>query len=201
LITKEQAYDQMVKNEMAIRNIIGKYPTYMRPPYSSCDADCQDVMADLGYVVSYFDLDTSDYLNLTPELIQNAKDNFKSGIDTRNNDPFDGDRLVIGHDIHQLTAENLTAYMLDYLYAQGLKAVTMGECLQDPEANWYRDSTPAPPSTSSTRTSSAVPTATPTGPTSKDGLCGASGTDQSCIGFAGLDGLLGECCSQYVSPA
>ncbi|CAG5156679.1 uncharacterized protein ALTATR162_LOCUS4476 [Alternaria atra] len=197
LITKEEAYDQMIKNEMAIRNIIGKYPTYMRPPYSSCDDDCQDVMKDLGYVVSYFDLDTDDYNQLTPEKIQVAKDNFKNGIDTRNSgDPYDGDRLVIGHDIHQLTAENLTAYMLDYLYAQGLKAVTMGECLNDPKENWYRDSTPAPPSTSSTRTSSsAVPT--PTGPTSKDGMCGSTGGDQSCVGWVGVGGLLGECCSQY----
>ncbi|KAI4661115.1 uncharacterized protein J4E79_004925 [Alternaria viburni] len=196
-ITKEEAYDQMVKNEMAIRNIIGKYPTYMRPPYSSCTGSCQEVMADLGYVVSYFDLDTDDYNQLTPEKIQVAKNNFKEGIDTRNSgDPYDGDRLVIGHDIHQLTAENLTVYMLDYLYAQGLRAVTMGECMQDPKENWYRDSTPAPPSTSSTRTSSsAVPT--PTGPTSKDGMCGAAGGSQSCVGWVGVDGLLGECCSQY----
>ncbi|KAL1791788.1 hypothetical protein ACET3X_009539 [Alternaria dauci] len=197
LITKEEVYDQMVKNEMAIRNIIGKYPTYMRPPYSSCDGECQEVMSDLGYVVSYFDLDTDDYNQLTPEKIQVAKDNFKNGIDTRNSgDPYDGDRLAIAHDIHQLTAENLTAYMLDYLYAQGLTAVTMGECLQDPKENWYRDSTPAPPSTSSTRTSSsAVPT--PTGPTSTDGMCGSAGGSQSCVGWVGLDGLLGECCSQY----
>ncbi|KAI4610542.1 uncharacterized protein J4E87_010796 [Alternaria ethzedia] len=195
-ITKEEVYDQMVKNEMAIRNIIGKYPTYMRPPYSSCTGSCQEVMADLGYVVSYFDLDTDDYNQLTPEKIQVAKDNFKNGIDTRNEGYFDGDRLAIGHDIHQLTAENLTVYMLDYLYSQGLRAVTMGECMQDPEENWYRDSTPAPPSTSSTPTSSsAVPT--PTGPTSKDGMCGAAGGSQSCVGWVGVDGLLGECCSQY----
>jgi peptidoglycan/xylan/chitin deacetylase (PgdA/CDA1 family) len=59
-ITKEQRYDQMVKNEMAISNIIGKFPTYMRPPYSACSAasGCPDDMEDLGYVVSYFDLDT-----------------------------------------------------------------------------------------------------------------------------------------------
>jgi peptidoglycan/xylan/chitin deacetylase (PgdA/CDA1 family) len=30
---------QMVKNEMAIRNIVGFFPTYMRPPYSSCTAE------------------------------------------------------------------------------------------------------------------------------------------------------------------
>jgi hypothetical protein len=50
----------MVRNEMAFSNILGKFPTYMRPPYSSCTAPsgCQKDLADLGYVVSYFDLDT-----------------------------------------------------------------------------------------------------------------------------------------------
>lgn len=59
-ITKKQRYDQMIRNEMAISNILGKFPTYMRPPYSSCTAEsgCQQDLADLGYVVSYFDLDT-----------------------------------------------------------------------------------------------------------------------------------------------
>jgi peptidoglycan/xylan/chitin deacetylase (PgdA/CDA1 family) len=63
-ITSEQRYDQMVKNEMAISNIIGKFPTYMRPPYSACSAGsgCPDDMRDLGYVVSYFDLDTDGTL-------------------------------------------------------------------------------------------------------------------------------------------
>jgi peptidoglycan/xylan/chitin deacetylase (PgdA/CDA1 family) len=49
-ITDAQRYDQMVKNEMAIRNILGKYPTYMRPPYSSCNDACQTVLKNLGYI-------------------------------------------------------------------------------------------------------------------------------------------------------
>jgi peptidoglycan/xylan/chitin deacetylase (PgdA/CDA1 family) len=59
-ITKAQRYEQMVKLEMATSNIVGKFPTYMRPPYSSCTAasGCEQDMADLGYHVSYFDLDT-----------------------------------------------------------------------------------------------------------------------------------------------
>lgn len=59
VISDSQRYDQMVKNEMAIRNILGKYPTYMRPPYSSCNAACQTVMKNLGYVISYFGMATS----------------------------------------------------------------------------------------------------------------------------------------------
>ncbi|EFQ93624.1 hypothetical protein PTT_08950 [Pyrenophora teres f. teres 0-1] len=194
-ITKQQVYDQMVHNEMAIRNIIGKYPTYMRPPYSSCNAQCQAVMAELGYVVSYFDLDTDDYNQLN--TIQVAKDNFKKGIDSRNTAPFDGDRLVIGHDIHQQTAENLTAYMLDYLYKQGLKAVTMGECLKDPKANWYRDSAPAAPGASVSSAVVAAPAPSATGPPTTDGTCGPVNGGKTCTGFIAEDAGLGECCSQY----
>jgi hypothetical protein len=63
-ITKAQRIDQMVKNEMAFANIFGKFPTYMRPPYSSCTqaSGCWADMKTLGYVVSYFDLDTDGIL-------------------------------------------------------------------------------------------------------------------------------------------
>jgi peptidoglycan/xylan/chitin deacetylase (PgdA/CDA1 family) len=93
LITHEQRIDEMVKNEMAIRNIIGKYPTYMRPPYSGCaSAVCQADMASLGYVVTSFDLDTDDYNQLTTEKIQVAKDSFRNCIDVAG---ADGDRLPL----------------------------------------------------------------------------------------------------------
>lgn len=63
-ITQEQRINQMVHNEMAIRNIIQKFPTYMRPPYSSCDepSGCWKDMQNLGYVVTYFDVDTDGTL-------------------------------------------------------------------------------------------------------------------------------------------
>jgi peptidoglycan/xylan/chitin deacetylase (PgdA/CDA1 family) len=35
-ITHDLRISQMVKNEMAFNNIIGMWPTYMRPPYSDC---------------------------------------------------------------------------------------------------------------------------------------------------------------------
>lgn len=65
-ITKAQRYEQMVKLEMAMANIVNKFPTYMRPPYSSCSAasGCEQDMADLGYHVSYFDLDTDGTAHL-----------------------------------------------------------------------------------------------------------------------------------------
>lgn len=50
---------------------------------------------------------------------------------------------MIGHDIHNQTANVLVEYMLQGLQAKGYKAVTVGECLGDPKANWYRTDTAA----------------------------------------------------------
>ncbi|KAF1911729.1 hypothetical protein BDU57DRAFT_84887 [Ampelomyces quisqualis] len=188
-ITHDQRVDQMVKNEMAIRNIIGRYPTYMRPPYSACiTRPCMDDMKTLGYVITSFDLDTDDYNQLTKEKIQTAKNNFKNSLDSAG---ADGGRLAIAHDIHELTALNLTGYMLEQVYSKGWTAVTVGQCMQDPAANWYRDSGPGV--RPSATPSSSVPVPTPTRPMSKDGSCG-SASGQSCIGFVDPEGL-SECCS------
>jgi peptidoglycan/xylan/chitin deacetylase (PgdA/CDA1 family) len=55
-ITSAQRKDEMYKNEMALRNILGVIPTYMRPPYSSCTAECgcEADMLELGYHITYF---------------------------------------------------------------------------------------------------------------------------------------------------
>jgi peptidoglycan/xylan/chitin deacetylase (PgdA/CDA1 family) len=51
-LDQAQRRDEVVKLEMALRNILGDgwIPTYIRPPYSSCDADCLSDLKDLGYV-------------------------------------------------------------------------------------------------------------------------------------------------------
>ncbi|KAF2447645.1 carbohydrate-binding module family 18 protein [Karstenula rhodostoma CBS 690.94] len=191
-ITQEQRINQMVHNEMAIRNIIQKLPTYMRPPYSSCDepSGCWKDMQDLGYVVTYFDIDTDDYNNDSPDKIQNAKNNFSKYFQTDNvaTDKF----LSIEHDIHEQTAHNLTEYMLKIIQDKGYRGVTVGECLGDPAENWYRSSSGKIVTSSSsapTATSSAAPTATPT-KVSTDATCSGN-TGSTCQGSE-----FGNCCSQ-----
>jgi hypothetical protein len=100
----------------------------------------------------------SDYNNVTPEKIQNAKNNYANYINPSN--PASDEWLVIGHDIHQQTAQNLTGYMLDLLVSKGYRGVTMGECLGEPEANWYRAGTGRVATTSKVRTPTSTPSAT-----------------------------------------
>lgn len=126
---------QMVKNERALANIIGKYPTYMRPPFSSCSGACQTDMQKLGYHRVYFDLDTQDYLNDDPNLIQNSKDIVKVNLGNHNNGQ---NVLSLMHDVHYQTAYNLSSFYFDQIKAKGWRGVTVGECLGDPQTNWYR---------------------------------------------------------------
>jgi hypothetical protein len=108
-------------------------------------------MAALGYHVIIWDLDTDDYNNVTPQLIQNSKDLVKKALAEK----WDS-YMSIAHDIHWQTVFNLTAYQIDAGKAAGytrefpprLNAgmeeaddgidVRLGDCLSDPEENWYR---------------------------------------------------------------
>lgn len=138
--------EQMIYNEMAFNNILGYFPTYMRPPYSECNATCGDILATLGYHVIYFDVDTAGYLNDDPTLIQTSKNIWDAAVAGSN--PATDSFLEIEHDIHYQTVYNLTDYILASMYNLGYKSVTVGECLGDPSANWYRSgdaSAPVPP--------------------------------------------------------
>jgi len=86
----------------------------------------------------------------------------------RTSDPEQDAFLQIEHDIHQQVVYNLTDYILTSLFSNGYRAVTVGECLGDPVANWYRNgpagsvivptSRTNPITTSSTRTSVSIRT-------------------------------------------
>lgn len=172
-------YNQIYYNEMALRNILGFIPTYFRPPYVDCDSGCHAKLGALGYHSIYYDLDTFDYANDSPDLIQNSKNNFANYFDPTPH-PLNG--LTLDHDTHYQTVYNLTAYMLQNMAAQGYgTSVTVGTCLGDPPANWYR---------SATGSTGCTPFEVPTGLTvSTEGNCAGNLTCQG--------SNFGDCCSKY----
>ncbi|KAK7431303.1 hypothetical protein QQZ08_002074 [Neonectria magnoliae] len=157
---------EMVYNEMAFRNLFGWFPTYMRPPYLECSSStgCLDLMEDLGYHVITCNLDTKDYENDSPDLIQTSKDKFSAGL---SDSPSDNSYIILAHDVHEQTVKNLTAYMITTTQDRGYKLVTVGACLGDPEENWYRSAGGAAATTttkvgaSSTNTGLPLETAVP----------------------------------------
>ncbi|KAK2839243.1 hypothetical protein FQN49_006336 [Arthroderma sp. PD_2] len=172
---------------MALRNILGGFPTYMRPPYSSCSAasGCLGEMGDLGYHVTYFNLDTDDYNNDAPDMIQRSKDIFDSYVTLG---ALEGRPLLeIGHDVHEQTVYNLTSYMLRRLENTDYRVVTLGECLGDPSANWYRWTTRPDEQRPGRDSPGSGKKIKPVKPLSPDGTCGTSYT---CTGSS-----FGRCCS------
>ncbi|KAJ5184236.1 Glycoside hydrolase/deacetylase beta/alpha-barrel [Penicillium capsulatum] len=182
-VTEMQRADQMEKNEAALRNIMGSFPTYMRPPYSSCvpKSGCREDLGRLGYHIILYDIDTDDYKNDSPNLIQSSKDIFDRALSSGS--PASKSWLVIAHDAHEQTVHNLTEHMLKTMARLGYRPVTVGECLQDPRELWYR-------------TDSRWPGHHKKGPkkdfpqqVSLDGTCGKNYT---CFGSS-----FGLCCSDF----
>lgn len=207
---------EMANNEQAFSDLLGFFPTYMRAPYLECAGDCQALLNELGYHIIDTNLDTKDYENDSPELIQVSKDRFSAGLST---DAGSNDYIVLSHDVHYQTVESLTAYMIELSIERGYKLVTVGECLGDPSSNWYRTAdgstggsgggsgtTNPPTDPPSTPSNPTTPTFTsivksdpkPTSEPSTSGLtvspnarCGDD-TGYTCVGSA-----YGDCCGFY----
>lgn len=126
----------MLYNEIAIADLLGYFPTYMRPPHSMSNDQTDGWLADLGYHITYFDLNTRGYENDDANLIQKSKDIW----DERFNglDPATSSVLQIEHDNVYQGVYNLTEHVLKSIQGSGFKTVTVGECLGDPKENWYR---------------------------------------------------------------
>jgi len=124
---------EMTRLETALLGIIGRYPTYMRPPYFSCSAQCLNTMNSLSYHVVRTDIDTLDWQYNTPSTIQTSMNIFRNAL---NNGA--SSYLPLAHDVHSTTVNYLVSDMIIALRARGLSTVTVGECMNDPAANWYR---------------------------------------------------------------
>lgn len=130
--------EQMVWTEVALSEVLpdGRFPTYMRPPYDECSPACEVVMDRLGYHVVYHDVNNEDWRWDDPALIQRAKDNWDAVLARA--DPATDSLLTLEHDALYQTVFNLTDYLFTTMREKGWRAVTVGECLGDPEENWYR---------------------------------------------------------------
>ncbi|KAI1843754.1 hypothetical protein JX265_001048 [Neoarthrinium moseri] len=159
---------QMTQLEDAFSSIIGKIPTYMRPPYFSTSGVALETLGNLGYHVIHANIDTLDY-NHNDDTIGVAVQNFEDGLNA-------GGSITLMHDVHAQTVHVLVQEAINRIKARGLNPVTVGECLGDNAANWYRvsGSTPSPPPS--------------TGNPSPDDTCGGA-NGYSCIN--------NQCCSQW----
>ncbi|RDA85543.1 hypothetical protein CP532_3306 [Ophiocordyceps camponoti-leonardi (nom. inval.)] len=128
-------WTEVTYNEMVFRNIFGWFPTYLRPPYLECGQECVDFLGERGYHVISANVDTKDFEHDDPVGIEESRRLFSAGVSPN---PAGNGYIVLAHDIHYNTVANLARYMIQEARRLGYRLVTVGECLGDPPANWYR---------------------------------------------------------------
>ena len=126
--------EEMFTLEAALANILGVIPTYMRPPFLAFNEAVGQDMIELGYHVITTNLDTRDWANQTPDTVSNSVEIFENAVAGSSSSNFN----VLAHDIHQTTVQTLAPEMIRISKEAGLNIVTVGECLNDPAGNWYR---------------------------------------------------------------
>ncbi|KAH6894715.1 hypothetical protein B0T10DRAFT_258913 [Thelonectria olida] len=190
-LSKAKFWNQMIFNEIAFADLLGYFPTYMRPPYSASNTTTDAWLGELGYHITYFNLDTEGYLHDSASTIQTSKDIWDAAVEGK--DPTTTKWLEIEHDPVYQSVHNLTEHMLKSLKANGFNSVTVGECLGDAKANWYRSVSGSGTTSSTTKTSTtktSTSTSTATYPATTNGRCGPNQGNQSCKDEPGA-----KCCS------
>jgi peptidoglycan/xylan/chitin deacetylase (PgdA/CDA1 family) len=104
---------EMTQLEDALLTILGYFPAYMRPPFLSTSDAVLQVLSQLQYHVIEVDIDTEDWENLSPTLIQNSAAIYQQGI-------ANGGTISLSHDPLNNTANALVQEMMDYLTSKGL---------------------------------------------------------------------------------
>lgn len=133
----DQRAKTMERTDQAIARAFGngRAPTYMRPPYGNCDDSCVSQMAELGYRVVTWNVDTNDWR--FKEDYESSRAMFDEGIA---GGPESGKNpIVLAHDIHRSTVEYLAEYMIIRAREMGFELMTVGECWQEDPEEWYRD--------------------------------------------------------------
>ncbi len=125
---------QMNKLSDALQKIIGAVPTYMRPPYGSYSAATQTHLQNMGFkVLAMWDIDSGDSMGKTPEQQQQVYNS--ASTDVSHN--------ILQHETSASTATVMVPFIIKWAKERNLKMVTLGECLGDPEKNWYTNETSA----------------------------------------------------------
>ncbi|KAL5116522.1 hypothetical protein ACEQ8H_005643 [Pleosporales sp. CAS-2024a] len=131
--TTAERIEDMVRMEAILYDILGFTPTYWRPPFGKCwTKQCQTDLGMLGYHTMRWDVVTNDWAgNYTF-----AEHDFLSHISGKQ--ASNSSALVLLHETARRTVYEFTQWIIDRSREQGYRFVRLGECMEDPEKNWYR---------------------------------------------------------------
>jgi peptidoglycan/xylan/chitin deacetylase (PgdA/CDA1 family) len=112
----------MQKLENALVNIIGKKPTYMRPPYLATGGSVLSTMGSMGYRVITDDVDAGDWNGYS---VSQSEQQFTNAGASGNG------HIPLMHETYSTTVNQLVPWLINWAKSNNLKIVTVAECLGD----------------------------------------------------------------------
>ncbi|KAI9302399.1 hypothetical protein BJ944DRAFT_251537 [Cunninghamella echinulata] len=104
-------------------------PRYMRPPYGERNDNTLAVLGELKYQVITWDVDPNDYNQTIP--YETKQSTVSTSLDQEQNTPPTSSHIILMHDIHQQTVQELTPFVIEKVRTKGYKFTTVAECLND----------------------------------------------------------------------
>ncbi|KAF9337372.1 hypothetical protein BG006_004999 [Podila minutissima] len=125
---------EMTKLDDAVKKIVGKKPTFMRPPYGSVNDAVLKYLGSAGYTVVNWNLDTEDWDH--PLQVAASMSEYRDTIGKPG--AINKGWIALQHDPNELTSKQLGPQAVKYAISQGFKVVTVGTCLGVSKSKWYR---------------------------------------------------------------
>ncbi|CAO3606633.1 unnamed protein product [Mucor hiemalis] len=131
--------NEMTKLETIFRSVIGKTPTYMRPPTGALDNNALTVLGNLGYKVILWDIDSNDWRYSGEASLANEQKHYKDVIEKDAKKNPKG-HIALHHDVFEKTAKKLTPWVIQYIKSKkNYKFVSVAECLGQKKSSAYKN--------------------------------------------------------------
>ncbi|KAF9169631.1 hypothetical protein BGX21_008017 [Mortierella sp. AD011] len=151
-LTTQGITTEMTRLEQAFMDVLGVVPRYMRPPYgdgtfgpAAKDAIVQSTLKDLGYVITTWDMATTDADiddNNTPhKLTDEALLKIEQGEVTSvvNAGVKGATHMELMHDTYMRTVRLMAPWSINYAKGLGYEIVPVATCLGDEDPRtWYQ---------------------------------------------------------------
>ncbi|KAK2812452.1 hypothetical protein FQN50_001453 [Emmonsiellopsis sp. PD_5] len=111
---------EMSQLENALANILGIKPNYMRPPNGATGGSVVGTVGGMGYNIVTWDVDSGDWNNVPASTSQQTIQNAGAGP-----------HIILMHETIQSTVNELAPWVIQWATDNGLKMVTVAECMGD----------------------------------------------------------------------
>ncbi|RKP13004.1 chitin deacetylase, partial [Piptocephalis cylindrospora] len=132
-LTGAQVRKEMTRLDDALRQIIGRSPLYMRPPYGSTSPMARRILHDMGYKVVIWNIETQDTEH--PNNVAASMDAYHRALEA----PGASRKgwIALQHDPVRSTSLQLAPQAIRLAQRLGYRFATVAECLGD-EGGEYR---------------------------------------------------------------